>query len=96
MFLVLLERLMEPKKELIERVVKVIGSKKALELLSETATIEQTGGLYTVVRNEFKFFFIGSSGCFTEDILAISPYLLWNLFYTIDYDANLFPASRCH
>ena len=41
---------MEPKKDLIERVVRVIGSKKAIELLSETATIEQSGGLYTVVR----------------------------------------------
>lgn len=41
---------MEPKKELVERVVKVIGTKKAIELLSETATIEQSGGLYTVVR----------------------------------------------
>ncbi len=43
---------MEPKKDLIERVVRVIGKKKAIELLSETATIEQTGGLYTVVRPE--------------------------------------------
>ncbi|KAF4107855.1 phosphorylated adapter RNA export protein isoform X2 [Onychostoma macrolepis] len=41
-------RLMEPKKDLVERVVRVIGKKKAIELLSETATIEQTGGLYTV------------------------------------------------
>ncbi|XP_053501187.1 phosphorylated adapter RNA export protein [Ictalurus furcatus] len=41
-------RLMEPKRELIERVVKVIGTKKAIELLSETATIEQNGGLYTM------------------------------------------------
>ncbi|XP_066507300.1 phosphorylated adapter RNA export protein [Hoplias malabaricus] len=41
-------RLMEPKKELIERVVRVIGIKKAIELLSETATVEQNGGLYTV------------------------------------------------
>ncbi|XP_016145419.1 phosphorylated adapter RNA export protein [Sinocyclocheilus grahami] len=41
-------RLMEPKKDLIERVVRVIGKKKAIELLTETATIEQTGGLYTV------------------------------------------------
>ncbi|XP_026128845.1 phosphorylated adapter RNA export protein [Carassius auratus] len=41
-------RLMEPKKDLIERVVRVIGKKKAIELLAETATIEQTGGLYTV------------------------------------------------
>ncbi|XP_056121555.1 phosphorylated adapter RNA export protein [Rhinichthys klamathensis goyatoka] len=41
-------RLMEPKKDLMERVVRVIGKKKAIELLSETATIEQTGGLYTV------------------------------------------------
>ncbi|XP_073686095.1 phosphorylated adapter RNA export protein [Garra rufa] len=41
-------RLMEPKKDLIERVVRVIGKKKAIDLLSETATIEQSGGLYTV------------------------------------------------
>ncbi|XP_076876129.1 phosphorylated adapter RNA export protein [Brachyhypopomus gauderio] len=41
-------RLMEPKRELIERVVRVIGTKKAIELLSETATVEQNGGLYTV------------------------------------------------
>lgn len=47
---VLIKRLMEPKRELIERVVKVIGTKKAIELLSETATIEQNGGLYTMVR----------------------------------------------
>lgn len=49
-FSFLLKRLMEPKMELIERVVNVIGTKKAIELLSETATIEQNGGLYTVVR----------------------------------------------
>ncbi|KAA0704452.1 RNA export protein [Triplophysa tibetana] len=41
-------RLMEQKKDLIERVVRVIGVKKAIELLSETATIEQNGGLYTM------------------------------------------------
>lgn len=41
-------RLMEPKKDLMERVVRVIGAKKAIELLSETATIELNGGLYTV------------------------------------------------
>lgn len=42
-------RLMEPKKILIERVVRAIGKKKAIELLVETATIEQDGGLYTMV-----------------------------------------------
>ncbi|XP_030625192.1 phosphorylated adapter RNA export protein isoform X2 [Chanos chanos] len=41
-------RLMEPKKDLMERVVRVIGKKKAIELLYETATVEQNGGLYTV------------------------------------------------
>ncbi|XP_023701050.1 phosphorylated adapter RNA export protein [Paramormyrops kingsleyae] len=41
-------RLMEPKKVLIERVVRVIGKKKAIELLVETASIEQDGGLYTM------------------------------------------------
>lgn len=41
-------RLQEPKIDLIERVVKVIGKKKAIELLGETAMLEETGGVYTV------------------------------------------------
>ncbi|KAM6895326.1 phosphorylated adapter RNA export protein [Xenentodon cancila] len=41
-------RLQEPKKELIERVVKVVGKKKAIELLGETATLEENGGVYTM------------------------------------------------
>ncbi|XP_041833656.1 phosphorylated adapter RNA export protein [Melanotaenia boesemani] len=41
-------RLKETKKELIERVVKVIGKKKAIELLGETATLEEAGGVYTM------------------------------------------------
>ncbi|XP_034721263.1 phosphorylated adapter RNA export protein [Etheostoma cragini] len=41
-------RLQEPKKDLIERVVAVIGKKKAIELLGETATLEESGGVYTV------------------------------------------------
>ncbi|XP_039614970.1 phosphorylated adapter RNA export protein [Polypterus senegalus] len=41
-------RLREPKKELIERVVKTIGKKKAIELLMETTEIEQNGGIYTL------------------------------------------------
>ncbi|XP_044042941.1 phosphorylated adapter RNA export protein isoform X2 [Siniperca chuatsi] len=41
-------RLQEPKKDLIERVVKAIGKKKAIELLGETATLEETGGVYTM------------------------------------------------
>ncbi|XP_034019482.1 phosphorylated adapter RNA export protein [Thalassophryne amazonica] len=41
-------RLQEPKKDLIERVVRVIGTEKAIELLSETATIEESGGMFTV------------------------------------------------
>ncbi|XP_059182132.1 phosphorylated adapter RNA export protein [Centropristis striata] len=41
-------RLQEPKKDLIERVVQVIGKKKAIELLSETATLEESGGVYTM------------------------------------------------
>ncbi|XP_075692166.1 phosphorylated adapter RNA export protein isoform X2 [Rhinoderma darwinii] len=39
-------RLCEPKKELIERVVKTIGTKKAIELLVKTAEVEQNGGLF--------------------------------------------------
>ncbi|RVE56377.1 hypothetical protein OJAV_G00220490 [Oryzias javanicus] len=41
-------RLQEPKKDLIERVVRVVGKKKAIELLGETATLEESGGVYTV------------------------------------------------
>ncbi|XP_043916718.1 phosphorylated adapter RNA export protein [Protopterus annectens] len=39
-------RLREQKKDLIARVVKFLGKKKAIELLMETAEIEQNGGLY--------------------------------------------------
>ncbi|XP_077356116.1 phosphorylated adapter RNA export protein [Festucalex cinctus] len=41
-------RLQEPKKDLIERVVRVVGTKKAIELLGETATLEENGGVYTM------------------------------------------------
>uniref|UniRef100_A0A8D0E2P9 Phosphorylated adapter RNA export protein n=1 Tax=Salvator merianae TaxID=96440 RepID=A0A8D0E2P9_SALMN len=41
-------RLCEPKKELITRVVKIIGKKKSIELLMETAEVEQNGGLFIV------------------------------------------------
>ncbi|NXP64692.1 PHAX protein, partial [Chloropsis cyanopogon] len=41
-------RLCEPKKDLIARVVKIIGKRKAIELLMETAEVEQNGGLFIV------------------------------------------------
>ncbi|KAH0628162.1 hypothetical protein JD844_008982 [Phrynosoma platyrhinos] len=41
-------RLCEPKKDLIVRVVKIIGKKKSIELLMETAEVEQNGGLFIV------------------------------------------------
>ncbi|TNN34664.1 Phosphorylated adapter RNA export protein [Liparis tanakae] len=41
-------RLREPKKDLIERIVAVIGNKKAIELLGETATLEEAGGVHTM------------------------------------------------
>uniref|UniRef100_A0A6J0TJ84 Phosphorylated adapter RNA export protein n=1 Tax=Pogona vitticeps TaxID=103695 RepID=A0A6J0TJ84_9SAUR len=41
-------RLCEPKKELIARIVKIIGKKKSIELLMETAEVEQNGGLFIV------------------------------------------------
>lgn len=44
-------RLREPKKDLIVRVVNTIGKKKSIELLMETAEVEQNGGLLIVVRN---------------------------------------------
>lgn len=49
-FLPSLFRLCEPKKDLIARVVKIIGKRKAIELLMETAEVEQNGGLFIVVR----------------------------------------------
>ncbi|XP_018094107.1 phosphorylated adaptor for RNA export S homeolog isoform X1 [Xenopus laevis] len=39
-------RLREPKKDLIVRIVKILGTKKAIELLMETAEVEQNGGLF--------------------------------------------------
>uniref|UniRef100_A0A2K5CQF0 Phosphorylated adapter RNA export protein n=1 Tax=Aotus nancymaae TaxID=37293 RepID=A0A2K5CQF0_AOTNA len=39
-------RLQEPKKDLIARVVRIIGNKKAIKLLIETAEVEQNGGLF--------------------------------------------------
>ncbi|KAI1905140.1 hypothetical protein AGOR_G00013070 [Albula goreensis] len=44
----IVHRLREPKKDLVERVVRIIGKRKAIELLAETATIEQNGGIYTM------------------------------------------------
>lgn len=41
-------RLREPKIDLIERVVAVIGTQMAIQLLGETATLEETGGVYTL------------------------------------------------
>lgn len=41
-------RLREPKTCLIERVVAVVGAKRAIELLGETASLEETGGVYTM------------------------------------------------
>ncbi|XP_068442715.1 phosphorylated adapter RNA export protein [Clinocottus analis] len=41
-------RLQEPKKDLIERIVAVIGKKKAIELLGETAALEESGGVHTM------------------------------------------------
>ncbi|NXH11467.1 PHAX protein, partial [Bucco capensis] len=41
-------RLCEPKKDLIARAVKIIGKRKAIELLMETAEVEQNGGLFIV------------------------------------------------
>ncbi|XP_061921647.1 phosphorylated adapter RNA export protein [Entelurus aequoreus] len=41
-------RLREPKTDLIERVVRIIGPKIAIELLGETATLEEGGGVYTM------------------------------------------------
>ncbi|ELW72824.1 Phosphorylated adapter RNA export protein [Tupaia chinensis] len=39
-------RLQEPKKDLTDRVVRIIGNKKAIELLMETAKVEQNGSLF--------------------------------------------------
>uniref|UniRef100_A0A8C6TQM8 Phosphorylated adapter RNA export protein n=1 Tax=Neogobius melanostomus TaxID=47308 RepID=A0A8C6TQM8_9GOBI len=47
-------RLREPKTDLIERVVAVIGTKTAIQLLGETATLEETGGLKKIFLEENK------------------------------------------
>ncbi|XP_007897546.1 phosphorylated adapter RNA export protein [Callorhinchus milii] len=41
-------RLREPKADLIHRVVKSIGKRKAIELLMETSEVEQNGGILTM------------------------------------------------
>ncbi|XP_078531720.1 phosphorylated adapter RNA export protein isoform X2 [Lissotriton helveticus] len=42
-------RLREPKKDLISKVVQTIGKKKAIELMMETAEVEENGGLFVMV-----------------------------------------------
>uniref|UniRef100_A0A8C6RYS7 Phosphorylated adapter RNA export protein n=1 Tax=Nannospalax galili TaxID=1026970 RepID=A0A8C6RYS7_NANGA len=44
-------RLQEPKKGLIARVVRIIGNKKATELLKETGEVEQNGSLFRMNRS---------------------------------------------
>lgn len=51
-------RLQEPKKDLIARVVGIIGNKKAIELLMETAEVEQNGGLFIMVRLTAQLFVV--------------------------------------
>lgn len=41
-------RLREPKKDLISKVVQTIGKKKAIELMMETAEVEENGGLFVM------------------------------------------------
>ncbi|KAL4838165.1 hypothetical protein H8958_000111 [Nasalis larvatus] len=41
-------RIQEPKKDPIARVVRITGNKKAIELLMETAEVEQNGGLFII------------------------------------------------
>ena len=38
----------------MERVVRVVGKKKAIELLVETAAVEQSGGIFTMVSSAFR------------------------------------------
>jgi len=45
----IVKHLNEPKSELIERVVNVLGKKKALELLYATEDIQSNGGMLTTV-----------------------------------------------
>lgn len=52
-------RLHEPKKDLIARVVKIIGKKKSIELLMKTTEVEQNGGLLIMVRNNLSCSLLG-------------------------------------
>lgn len=46
----IVKHLNEPKSEMIQRVVTVLGKKKALELLYATEDIQSSGGMLTTVR----------------------------------------------
>lgn len=92
LFFPLLFRLCEPKKDLIARVVKIIGKRKAIELLMETAEVEQNGGLFIVVRKmssfcgfardresdtAFYFYNISHSAVASLSCWTCSPGVLW-------------------
>lgn len=72
-------RLQEPKKDLIARVVRIIGNKKAIELLMETAEVEQNGGLFIVVRLLDYCFFLLFNVILTN--LPVSLILYYNVSF---------------
>lgn len=82
MFCVLI-RLQEPKKDLIARVVRILGNKKAIELLMETAEVEQNGGLFIMVRLFLLF-------------LLLYYHLAFFFFLKQNELASLCPVPLCH
>uniref|UniRef100_A0A2K5IH61 Phosphorylated adapter RNA export protein n=1 Tax=Colobus angolensis palliatus TaxID=336983 RepID=A0A2K5IH61_COLAP len=74
-------RLQEPKKDLIAPVVRITGNKKAIELLMETAEVEQNGGLFIMNGSRTRT----PGGVFLnllKNIPSISEEQIKDIFYT--------------
>ncbi|KAJ8392713.1 hypothetical protein AAFF_G00071970 [Aldrovandia affinis] len=79
----IVHRLREPKKDLMERVVRIIGKRKAIELLAETATVEQNGGIFTMDGSRRR-----TPGGVYLNLLKNTPSISGNQVKKIFYDEN--------
>ncbi|XP_032873431.1 phosphorylated adapter RNA export protein [Amblyraja radiata] len=76
-------RLREPKTALIQRVVTAIGKKKAIELLVQTAEVEQNGGLMIVDGSRRR-----TPGGVYLQLLKSTPSITQDQIKEIFYDEN--------
>ncbi|XP_078253126.1 phosphorylated adapter RNA export protein [Rhinoraja longicauda] len=76
-------RLREPKTALIHRVVKAIGKKKAIELLTQTTEVEQNGGLMIVDGSRRR-----TPGGVYLQLLKSTPSITQDQIKEIFYDEN--------